>query len=437
VSGQGATRVAWSTCAVALALTVLGFVLLGLNRVGDGPVFGYWVENTALALSFPTVGAVIAARRPDNSIGWIFIAAGLSGAAVLFSSEYALYALFTEPGALPAGRTMAWISAWVGTVAFGLAFTFLFLLFPDGRLPSARWRPVAWLAAGALMTVTLAAGLKPRLTDEAGERVPNGARETIENPLGVEGAGATLQTMEEAAIVVFVLFCALPAAVSLILRYRRSAGERRQQIKWLAWAAGVLVLCVFILPDLLIAAFGDTSAVSTAGSVLETVPVVTLPLATGVAILRHRLYDVDVVIRRTVVYAALTAMLAGAYLAAVLLLQLVLSPLTEESDLAIAGSTLAVAALFRPARRRIQELVDRRFYRRRYDAARTIESFGARLRQQVDLDALGAELRGVIADTMQPAHVSLWLREGEGAVASDSVTLPGRPGRRKDPAWRH
>jgi hypothetical protein len=408
-----APRLAWSACAVALGLTALGFVLLGLNRLGDGPVFDYWVENAALALSFPTVGAVIAARRPDNSIGWLFVAAGLSGAAVLLTSEYALYALFTEPGALPAGRTMAWISTWVGTVAFGLVFAFLLLLFPDGRLLSTRWRPVAWLAAGALTSVMLATALRPRLTDETGEPAPTGAPEPIDNPFGVEGAGSALQTVEEVAIVVFVLLCALPAAASLILRYRRSTGERRQQIKWLAWAAGVLVLCVFILPDALIAAFGDTDAVSAAGSVLETVPVVALPVATGVAILRHRLYDVDVVIRRTLVYAALTALLAGAYLAAVLLLQLALSPLTEQSDLAIAGSTLAVAALFRPARRRIQALVDRRFYRRRYDATRTVESFGARLRDQVDLDSLGSELRRVVGDTMQPAHVSLWLR-GEG-----------------------
>jgi hypothetical protein len=402
---------AWSLCGVALLLTALGLVLLGLNRIApDGPVFGYWLENAALALSFPTVGALIAARRPDNPIGWLFIAAGLSGAAVLFSSEYALYALFTEPGALPGGRAMAWISAWVGTVAFGLVFTFLFLLFPDGRLLSARWRPVAWLAAGALTSVMLATALKPRLTDEAGEAVPNGAPDTIRNPLGIDGAGSTLQAVEETAIVVFVFLCVLPAAASLILRYRRSAGERRQQIKWLAWAAGVLVVGIFVVPDVLRAVFGETSAVSAAVRVLETVPVVGLPLATGVAILRHRLYDVDVVIRRTLVYAALTALLAGAYLAAVLLLQLALSPLTEDSDLAIAGSTLAVAALFRPASRRIQAIVDRRFYRRRYDAARTLDAFGSRLRDEVDLDSLAGELRGVVNETMQPAHVSLWIR---------------------------
>ncbi len=401
----------WSLCGVALLLATLGLVLLGLNRLTpDGPVFGYWMENAALALSFPTVGALIAARRPHNPIGGLFIAAGLSGAAVLFSSEYALYALFTEPGALPGGRAMAWISAWVGTVAFGLVFTFLFLLFPDGRLLSARWRPVAWLAAGALTSVMLATALKPGLTDEAGDAIPNGAPETIRNPLGIDGAGSTLQAVEETAIVVFVFLCVLPAAASLILRYRRSAGEPRQQIKWLAWAAGVLVVGIFVVPDVLRAVIGDTSAVSAAVRVLETVPVVGLPLATGVAILRHRLYDVDVVIRRTLVYTALTALLAGAYLAAVLLLQLALSPLTEDSDLAIAGSTLAVAALFRPASRRIQAAVDRRFYRRRYDAARTLEGFGTRMRDEIDLDSLAGELRGVVKETMQPAHVSLWIR---------------------------
>ena len=325
---------------------------------------------------------------------------------MLFASEYALYALFTDPRALPGGAVAAWVSAWAGTVAFGVIFTYLFLLFPDGRLPSARWRPVAWSAAVALGLVTITAALKPRLTDEAGEPVPRGAPRPVDNPVGLDGAGAVLHQIETTAIVLFVVVCVLPAVASLILRYRGSSGERRQQIKWLAYAAGILAVGIFVVPDALRALWGETAAVIAVTDALEVVPVIGIPLATGIAILRHRLYDIDLVIRRTLVYGALTATLGGAYLGLVLLIGLAVG----DSGLAVAASTLAVAALFRPARARIQAAVDQRFYRRRYDAARTLEAFGGRLRDELDLEALGADLRGVVRETVQPAHVSLWLR---------------------------
>jgi hypothetical protein len=402
-----APRLAWGLCGAALVLAVLGVAVLALNRTTPGgAVYGYWLEQTALALAFPTVGALIAANRPRNPIGWILIAAGLSGALVLLASEYALYALFTDPDALPGGRLAAWVSAWAGTVAFGVIFSFLFLLFPDGRLPNARWRRVAWAAAVTLTLVIVTSALKPRLTDEAGEPVPQGAPRTVENPLGLDGAGALLHQIETTAIVLFVLLCVLPAVASLILRYRGSSGERRQQIKWLAYAAGMLAVGIFVIPDVLRALWGETTAVSAVTSALEVVPVIGIPLATGIAILRHRLYDIDVVINRTLVYGALTATLGGTYLALVLLIGLTIG----RSNVAIAVSTLAVAALFRPARARIQAGVDRRFYRRRYDAALTLEAFGGRLRDELDLEALGADLRGVVTETVQPAHVSLWLR---------------------------
>jgi hypothetical protein len=402
-----APRLAWLLCGAALLLAALGLVLLVLNHTApEGVVFDRWLEQVALALAFPTVGALIAANRPRNPIGWILVAAGISGAMVLFASEYALYALFTEPGALPGGRVAAWVSSWAGTVAFGVIFTYLFLLFPDGRLPSARWRPVAWAAAVALTVVTITAALKPRLTDEAGEPVPHGAPMTIENPVGLDGAGAVLHQIETTAIVLFVLVCVLPAVASLILRYRGSSGERRQQIKWLAYAAGMLAVGIFVVPDALRALWGETAAVSAVTDALEVVPVIGIPLAAGIAILRHRLYDIDVVIRRTLVYAVLTATLGATYLGLVLLVGLAVG----ESGLAVAVSTLAVAALFRPALGRIQAVVDRRFYRRRYDAALTLEAFGARLRDELDLEALGEDLRDVVSDTVQPAHVSLWLR---------------------------
>jgi hypothetical protein len=265
---------------------------------------------------------------------------------------------------------------------------------------------VAWAAAVTLTLVMVTSALKPRLTDEAGEPVPQGAPRTVENPLGLDGAGALLHQIETTAIVLFVLLCVLPAVASLILRYRGSSGERRQQIKWLAYAAGMLAVGIFVIPDVLRALWGETTAVSAVTSALEVVPVIGIPLATGIAILRHRLYDIDVVINRTLVYGALTATLGGTYLALVLLIGLTIG----RSNVAIAVSTLAVAALFRPARARIQAGVDRRFYRRRYDAALTLEAFGGRLRDELDLEALGADLRGVVTETVQPAHVSLWLR---------------------------
>ena len=402
-----APRLAWLLCGAALLLAALGLGLLALNHTApQGAVYDDWLEQAALAFAFPTVGALIAAKRPRNPIGWLLIAAGLSGATVLFASEYALYALFTEPDALLGGQVAAWVSAWAGTVAFGVIFSYLFLLFPDGRPPSPRWRPVVWSAGVALGLVMITSALKPRLTDEAGEPVPQGAPRTVENPVGLDGAGPLLHQIETTAIVLFVLVCVLPAVASLILRYRGSSGERRQQIKWLAYAAGMLAVGIFVVPDVLRALWGETTAVSTVTHALEVVPVIGIPLATGIAILRHRLYDIDLVIRRTLVYGALTASLGGVYLGSVLLIGLAVG----ESGLAVAVSTLAVAGLFRPARARIQAAVDRRFYRRRYDAARTLEAFGARLRDELDLETLGADLRGVLRETVQPAHVSLWLR---------------------------
>ena len=265
---------------------------------------------------------------------------------------------------------------------------------------------MAWAAGVALGLVMIASALKPRLTDEAGEPVPQGAPRTVENPLGLDGAGALLHQIESTAIVLFVLVCVLPAVASLILRYRRSSGERRQQIKWLAYAAGMLAVGIFVVPDVLRALWGETAAVSAVTSALEVVPVIGIPLATGIAILRHRLYDIDLVIRRTLVYGALTATLGGIYLGA----RAAGRPRGGRVRVrgggldAGGGGAVPAGAGAHPGR------VDRRFFRRRYDAALTLEAFGARLRDELDLEALGADLRHVVRDTVQPAHVSLWLR---------------------------
>jgi len=264
--------------------------------------------------------------------------------------------------------------------------TLLLLLFPDGRLPSPRWRPVAWLAAVGILGIGVGEAFAPGTLDNF----------PAENPFGLGGAGGRIA---EALAVCFALIAiaALASVASLVVRLRRSSGDERQQLKWLASGGVVLALA------------GPASGA--AGSALPIIiGQVAVAVAVGVGILKYRLYEIDVVINRTLVYGALTATLGVAYLGTVLLLQLTLNPLTDSNSLAVAASTLAVAALFRPARSRIQGAVDRRFYRRKYDAARTLEAFSARLRDEIDLDTLGAELREVVDETMQPTHVSVWLR---------------------------
>ena len=370
-----ASRLAWSLW----ALTVVGLaVALALpSAEADEDVWSL-VATLVFALSFATVGALVASRRPESPLGWIMCGAGLAYAVGGVSIAYVESTLAREDDdVLP--TVMDWVSGWVWMLGIGPAATFLLLLFPTGRLPSRRWLPVARAAAVALALMVAGIALTP---------LP-----------GAEVAAALGSLL--------LLLTALASVASLVFRFRRARAEERRQLKWLTYAAAVAGLVLLLI----IVAESTTGVSDEVSNTLVSVSVAALPVSMGIAILRHGLFDIDVVINRTLVYGALTATLVGAYVSIVLLLQLALSPLTEESDLAIAGSTLAVAALFRPARARIQGFVDRRFYRSRYDAARTLESFGARLRDEVDVDALGGELRGVVAQTMQPAHVSLWLRE--------------------------
>ena len=312
-----------------------------------------------------------------------------------FASEYAQYASFTSRDPLPGGIAAAWYASWFWYPLLGLATIFPPLLFPNGRPVSRRWRPLAWAASGAIATSTVLAALNPRLELHEGFAVAN--------PIGVEAVG-NIETSLAGGVLFTVFGISIVASVaSLIVRFRRSRGEERQQLKWFTYGGALLVLVPLV--DL---APGGLDSLS---NHLFVVAVAWLPVSAGIAILRYRLYDIDVVIRRTFVYGLLTAVLAGAYVGTVLLLQLAFSPVTEGSSLAVAGSTLAVAALFRPARRRVQQVVDRRFFRRRYDAERTLAAFSARLRDEVDLDALHAELVSVVRETMQPGYVSLWLRE--------------------------
>jgi hypothetical protein len=398
MSRRTASRLAWSLWAVALVLVLPGPVVSALVNplAGDIP---YLLGFIAVQLGASTAGAIIASRFPGNAVGWLFLAIGLGVSAAFALAGYAELGLTTDIGPLPGADLAAWAEAFLFIPAAMVLPIVLLFVFPDGRLPSPRWRPVFWTVAafGALGSCVTAF--------KTGRVGPEGGR--IPNPLAAPGdLGPLLKDIDSVTNMLAPVAFACGVA-AIVVRYRRSGGVERQQVKWFAYAAAVVAVgfaLTIATPGGLIADLGFLAGLlGLAG----------LPVAAGIAIFRYRLYDIDVVINRTLVYGGLTATLVAAYLGSVLLLQLALSPLTEQSDLAIAGSTLAVAALFRPLRSRIQATVDRRFFRRRYDAARTLESFGARLRDEVELDSLDAELRWVVAQTMQPAHVSVWLR-GEG-----------------------
>jgi hypothetical protein len=396
-------RLAWSLLAVCVLLAAVSFFFLALNgSTTHSNTIGEPVVDALFGLvylTFPAVGAAIAVRRPGNAIGWLFLAGGLGAQLEDAALGYATYTLIKDPGALPAGAAAGLTAdiVWVPTMAAGISL--LLLLFPTGRPPSRRWNILIWIVALAVAVYVVGTLVNPG---------PLYFFESVRNPLGVEAGEEIIGPVVDLVGGPFLL-TTLAAIVALVLRFRRSAGVEREQLKWLVYAAALIAL---LTPFLVLLGEREVEL----GGILVSdflygLVIGVIPLAVGAAILRHRLYDIDVVIRRTVIYGALTVTLAAAYLGGVLLLQLLLSP---ESDFAIAGSTLAVAALVRPARRRIQDVVDRRFYRRKYDAARTLEGFGAHLRDQVDLDALAGELRAVVAETMQPASVSLWLRASEG-----------------------
>jgi hypothetical protein len=403
---QHGGRLAWGLWTVAVALTAVGLGILAWNSSADTPESIGSIGSPGLdalvsitTLSFPTVGVLIATRQPANAIGWLFLSTGVSAALEDVLLGYATHALLADPGSLPAGAAVGVLAdvLWVPTLVCGV--TLLFLLFPDGRLPATGWR---WLVR---FTVALASGYALGTIVLPG---PIYFFEAVVNPFGVDALAGPAQVVVDMGGML-VLPTGVAGMVALGVRFRRSTADARQQIKWLVYAGAVFAPLTPLLVVMSEAGVQVVAGVNVA-DVLFTLALSAIPVAVGVAILRQRLYDIDVVINRTLVYAALTAILAGSYFGCVLLFQLALSPVTEESGLAVAASTLAVAALFRPARARIQAAVDQRFYRRRYDAQRTLEAFTTRLRDELDLDAMGADVRAVVRDTVQPAHVSLWLR---------------------------
>jgi hypothetical protein len=396
ITPRTASWLAWSLWALSVALTALSLLLLALIRSHPGThIFDWWLGNATIVIDV-TVGAIVASRRPENPVGWLLCLSGIAVSTSSFTSQYAIYSLLAQPGSLPAGEAMAWIASWTLPVMNGLQVSYL-LLFPTGRLPSRRWRWVAWLIGAYVLAGVIASAFSP------GAYL--GSLGPIRNPLGVEGFTnvykAILYTLSP------ILF--LAAALSVFMRLRRSVGVERQQIKWLAYAAAGLPISVILI--IISIAIDTPRWYEWAANAIFVAVIPGVPVSIGIAILRYRLYDIDIIINRTLVYGSLTATLVVLYFGGIVVLQRLFVLLTgQRSTLAVVASTLLIAALFTPLRRRIQSFIDRSFYRRKYDARKTLEAFSAKLRDETDLEALNNDLVGVVRETMQPAHVSVWLR---------------------------
>jgi hypothetical protein len=387
-------RVLW----VATISLVAGSLALGLANRSEVPL--YEITSAIIAPTFATLGALISSRRPGNAIGWIFLAASVLVSMAMFSGQYAAAALSPDGPTLSGGAVAAWFSAQAQS-AYVVFILFLVLLFPDGKLLSRRWRPVVW-AIGAFIVGSLVIGaLSPG---------PFVDFPSARNPFGVQAIAPALEVL---GVVGGVggLICVAATIVSLILRFYRSRGEQRMQLKWFTYATSVGLLTPLILSAIAPAVF------QVLGRFLWTLGFLSIPVSAAVAILKYRLYDIDLIINRTLVYGALTVTLVAVYVGSVLCIQYAFRGLTgSESQLAIVASTLLIAALFNPLRRRVQDFIDHLFYRRKYDAAKTLESFSAKLRDETDMDILNSELLSTVRETMQPEHVSLWLRKPERKV---------------------
>ena len=413
---RAAFWLAWALAGISVAMFAAGFVFAFLTLGVADPV--KQISSVGIGsllvflpfLAFPVVGALIASKRPGNPIGWICLIAGLFWMFVAVGDPMTAYSL-ARTGSAPGPVMLDALTLWSWAFPLGLLGTYMVMLFPDGRLPSRRWRPLAWLSGAAILLVSVA------LTVEPGP-LPN--RGGVRNPLGIEYSW--IPAVETACILLLAV-CILASAVSLVWRYRHSDTETREQIKWLAFAAsfvgvtylGVLVSGIFFAPESLSTENNTPIWISLLFNLI-LISFAGIPTAIGFAVLKYRLYDIDIIINRALVYGPLTSTLAAVYLGGVVGTQAAFRTLTgqeQQPQLAVVVSTLAIAALFNPLRRRIQSFIDRRFYRKKYDAAKTLESFSHRLREEVDLENLAGELVAVVEQTIQPAHVSLWLRDRE------------------------
>jgi hypothetical protein len=416
--------VGWSIVPLYVAGTCVYYVLIYGAGLGDE---GAVVENvTGVMLGvgfgvFAVVGALLVARRPTNAIGWILSAVGLMVSTIFGAgSGYATYMMATrgQPDALAV--LGAWAANCLWFVMLALALIYLPLLFPDGRLLTRRWLSVAVLGGIGTLGFVLPGALVDTIPVN---EVPGRG---IANPIGIEGLGKIEDLPIVGAVEGLFLLAALGAVASVVVRFRRSRGVERQQMKWFAY-----VIVVLIGGSVLTGGLSDLTGVGWLGKfsfALSMMGLMCLPIAVGIAILRYRLYEIDLIINRTLVYGPLSATLALVYFGGVATAQLVLRALTDQQQqpqLAIVASTLIIAALFNPLRRRIQSFIDRRFYRSKYDARKTLEAFTAKLRDETDLDALNDELVGVVRETIQPTHVSLWLSP-DTPVKGSSAGVPLR-----------
>jgi uncharacterized membrane protein YhdT len=413
MSSRGTSWLAWSLAALSVVMFVGSAALWVLAhsthvpRSLDADLTTDSLLGQALFLVFPLVGALIASRRPENPIGWLCLVDGLLWTTTNMLDYHSLYVM-ASPGSVPFPVVLAGVNHWLWVPTVGLLGTYVFLLFPDGRLPSKRWRPLAWLSGVVIASGSLGLMLSPGPLD-----MPRGIR----NPFGLEAAPWV--AVAAYAILPLLPLCMLASALSLVMRYRRSRGDVRQQIKWIAFAASLVALTYLIA---IVALFIHPSEIWFAAGLplwldlieyAALLSITSVPIAIGFAVLKYRLYDIDLIINRTLVYGSLTGALALVYFGGVTVTQALFRNITGQEQLpqlVIVASTLVIAALFNPLRRRIQSFIDRRFYRAKYDARKILEAFSVRLREETDLEALNEELVEVVRETMQPAHVSLWLR---------------------------
>jgi hypothetical protein len=374
---------AWAVCALTLMLTALTFLLIALNVSSNVPAYVFWPELTSIAVGYSVIGAIIASRLPNHPIGWICCAIGLIAAVDHFGGEYSLYALLALPHPLPGGEAMLWLQGWFWMLFIGL-IVFLLLLFPTGRLPSSRWRTFAWVSGAVI-----AAGViwSSAISPDVGFNVP------------------------PSPIQLSVLLLGGVAAASVIVGRRGARGVEHQQIKWLLYVGPIFFVASGLHIGFYYFWLAEGSWGLWASYLLVIVGGLSVPTAIGVAILRYRLYEIDLIVNRTLVYGSLSATLVALYFGGIVVLQSLIVALTgQKSTLAVVASTLLIAALFTPLRRLIQAFIDRRFYRSKYDARKTLEAFSTKLKNETDLESLNNDLVGVVRETIQPAHVSLWLR---------------------------